>query len=147
MDDKCLPLAGFLCGGMSLRTRNTVSGALSAPMSPRQNFVSGQRRLWFEETRFDCVIIEEEVRAPHAGGTCRGREMLGQSVYFAKMQTVLRRSRAYIRFEMMTGGGIPNWLFSSIPQLATSSCAAVSEPTLSLCPNPRHRAFPPLRSE
>ena len=46
----------------------------------RQNSVSRQQRLWFEETRSDCVIIEQEVRAIDAGGTILPASRLGESL-------------------------------------------------------------------
>ena len=57
-------LAGLLAWVMSLQwSLWSVPEPFRRLCLCRQNFVSRQLRFWFEETRFDCVIIEQEVRA------------------------------------------------------------------------------------
>ena len=60
-------LAGFLCGSVSAVV-SLAFGLFRNLCLCRRNSVSRKQRFWFEETRFDCVIIEQEVRGIDAGG-------------------------------------------------------------------------------
>jgi hypothetical protein len=60
------------CAGVGHVSANGLFGIRSrfgAFVSAGKISFPGNRRLWFEETRFDCVIIEQEVRAIDAGRT------------------------------------------------------------------------------